>query len=245
MIGSRVYVFEDKKEFAKHDSPLILCLRGARNCYRCRDKSDKLKRCSRCHLDRYCSKKCQKRRWKRHKETCRSPDHWSSQRALIEVSAIAPYDQGEWSGIFKRMFNLIHCHQIHPNKIYLLPTVQWRDSKEDMRNRVDPTFRMNIFSRQFSKDTWAFIEDAVETLAKLGLDLEILTRQSYWIGKQSHCSLFQRLLDNGHDLCVSPVTTVDQFPFAKWLVTNHAPVPFSAISFEACQAACPERLCKR
>ena len=60
-----------------------------RVCVECGVTGDGFKRCTRCKKEVYCSRACQKRRWKTHKETCRAPPPPSSSTGPASSSSAA------------------------------------------------------------------------------------------------------------------------------------------------------------
>jgi len=55
-----------------------LCLCSRKKCDRRENSENQFEICSRCRIARYCSKKCQKKDWKKHKRSCKTAFQYTS-----------------------------------------------------------------------------------------------------------------------------------------------------------------------
>lgn len=191
-------------------------LHGTKQCSICHAQTN-IKRCTMCHLTRYCSRVCQRQGYHQHQQICHSSTFWADKGALLEVTTIFPSSY-EWESIFKRMFDLIDSHRIHPNHFYFVTSVCWISSIKDYDLR-DPWMTNIWMDIRNDNRVWSLIAKSLRKLLDLGLNSRFLFgKECKWIFSDAHCLLIQTVLDHGHDVYIEAPQAMKQMPLATWLI---------------------------
>src|SRR5438477_7869509 len=107
----------------KPESWLVLWASRHGKCFGCNQKCWNLKYCGHCSRARYCSLKCQKQDWRKHKVSCfKKFDSYHG--VYLEVPSL-PLLEEEWTELIPRILKIIKEDRIDPNFIYLKETEHW------------------------------------------------------------------------------------------------------------------------